>query len=123
MPRAVFENPALVVERFVPQREAGLYCLQMYSFLGDRQLTTRLSSRSPVVKSHVSVSNVEVSEPPGMAELRRRMGLDYGKLDHVLIEGRPIVLDLNLTPAVAVQADITALLGERLAPGIEAFLP
>lgn len=104
----VYESPAhvparlrgdarVVVERFVPERDHEGFHTRMYEFLGDRHTSVRLTSDRPIVStgSHQRWQSVEL--PPELPKLRRRLGLDYGKLDYVMHGSRPLLLDVNKT--------------------------
>ena len=45
VPVSLVENPDLVVERFLPDIEDGLYHVHMYQFLGDGERCSRIGSR------------------------------------------------------------------------------
>jgi hypothetical protein len=107
LPRGVFENRALVVERFLPERIDGRYFLRNYSFLGTRHISFRRGGPDPVVKAIPGVPLERVPVPPELVEERRRLGFDFGKLDFVIHQGRPVLLDANPTPTFA---------GDRLTP-------
>jgi hypothetical protein len=99
VPTGVLENDSLVVQRFVPEREGARYAIRYAYVLGSREITLRLVSRAPVIKGRNADACEEVASPPELAPLRRRLGLDYGKIDFVVPEGRFIPLDVNPTPA------------------------
>jgi hypothetical protein len=99
VPRAVWRNPLLVVEKFLPERQEGMYCLRQYIFLGAAELNTLAFSAEPIVKARNVVRREVLPEPPdGMRELRRALGFDFGKFDYVLQDGRVVLLDANRTP-------------------------
>jgi hypothetical protein len=56
VPPAIFSNPHLVVERFLPEQENGIFYLRVYQFFGDRGYCARLGSRHPIVKQNNCVS-------------------------------------------------------------------
>jgi len=58
--------------------------------LGSREITLRLVSRAPVIKGRNADTCEEVASPSELAPLRRRLGLDYGKIDVVVPEGRSV---------------------------------
>jgi hypothetical protein len=97
-------DESLVVERFLPEIEGDLYFTRVYQVLGDRWSCTRMGSRSPIVKANESVL-VETVEPPPEAKMwRERLGMDYGKLDYVVHDGRPVLLDANKTIGASLYA-------------------
>jgi hypothetical protein len=99
VPAAVRRNPALVIERFLPERDGELYCVRSYTFFGDAELCWLKRGLKPVVKSRDIVERVRVPVHPEMREARRRLGFDYGKLDYVERDGEAVLFDANPTPA------------------------
>jgi hypothetical protein len=97
VPRRWLRMDGIVVERFLPERENGLYHLRMYQFLGDRWTCTRIASEQPVIRARVSVAVEQVEPPPEILEWREQLGLDYGKLDFVVHQGEVVLLDVNKT--------------------------
>jgi hypothetical protein len=102
VPRMVWWDPRLVVERFLPERLDGFYCLRTWIFFGAGEKVSLSFSRSPVVKRANILRSEFVGEVPDeIREARRRLGFDYGKFDFVIHDGRPILLDANATPTCA----------------------
>jgi hypothetical protein len=124
LPPGVFTNAALVVERFVPEREGDLYVVRSWSFLGSSGYNHKRVSRAGVVRA-IGVLRREPAEVPvDLQEVRRALGFDYGKLDYVVHEGQAVLLDANRTPCLAGDT-ASALQRERarkLAIGIAAWL-
>jgi hypothetical protein len=118
VPEAVFANPSLVVERFLPEYENGVYYLRVYQFLGDCGYCARVGSRHPIVKQKNIISREEVPVPDEIIAIRRELGMDYGKLDFVVREGRVILLDVNRTPGRIRPIERMKANASRLAPGI-----
>jgi hypothetical protein len=100
VPKGVLENDNLLVQKFVPEREGAWYAVRYSHVLGRREITLRLVSKAPVVKYANAEACEEVETPPELAPLRRQLGLDYGKIDFVMPEGRFIPVDVNPTPVV-----------------------
>lgn len=99
VPRAAWLNPALVIERFIPEREGNQYAIRQWIFMGDRGITQRLISPEPIIKStNVARREYGASVPEGLRALRVKLGFDYGKFDFVLCNGKPMLLDANWTP-------------------------
>lgn len=97
VPRSWFRSRDVVVEKFRPERTGDLYHLRICQVLGDRTLSTRLTSREPIIKMHTSIASERIDEEPFIAGWRDRFGLDYGKLDYVIYDGEPVLLDINKT--------------------------
>ena len=97
VPEAVFSDSRLVIERFLPEIEDGCFHMRIVQMLGDRMRCTRLRSDHEVIKAHRSSASREVDPHPEIHEWRREHGLDYGKLDYVVHDGRPVLLDVNKT--------------------------
>lgn len=130
VPDSTLQNEHVVVERFLPEIENGLYFCRFYQFLGDRWSCTRMGSPLPIVKASESVQ-VEAVEPhPEVLQWRRDLGMDYGKLDYVVHAGEPILLDANKTIGASLYGSAKATMDAEkiaanrraLAQGIYAFL-
>jgi hypothetical protein len=125
VPRPVWYNPLLVVEKFLPEREGELYCLRQYVFLGPCEISTRAMGPDPVVKSSNVVRREILDEtPPPVREYRAQLGFDFGKFDYVVHGGEPVIFDVNRTPTYdrANKAGSPSSLIAKLAPGILPFL-
>ena len=125
VPGDYFSSSRWVVERFVPEMEGGLYHLRMHQFLGDRYLSVRLASEHPLVKVANSCSIIDVEPHPAVECWRQTFGLDYGKLDYVVVDGEPVLLDINKTMGSHAGPRSDAEIRARhryLAEGIKAYL-
>lgn len=124
VPRGVWGNPNLVVERFLPERRDEWYCLRTWLFLGDRETNSLSYAREPVVKSRNIVRREAVAEvPEALRGLRRELGFDFGKFDYAIVDGRVVLYDANRTPTLGAFSRDEFLPRIRLlAEGIRAFL-
>jgi hypothetical protein len=126
VPAAAWEEPDLVVERLLLERDGEHYCGRCHLFLGDRSLSLRKWGTAPVLRAR-SVTRMEpIEDDPAMVAARRRLGLDYGKLDYVVVGGEAVLLDASRTPTFAL-ADaplppFDRRMVETLAEGIDALL-
>lgn len=92
-------DKTLVVEKFTPEIEDGLYVLRLWIFLGQREVVMKLYGRQPIVKSGDLVRFEYIDEVPDELRLeRKRLGIDFGKFDFVMNNGEAILLDANKTP-------------------------
>ena len=123
VPEAVFANPDLVVEKFLPEFHDGCYWLRKYTFLGDRHAGICSAARRPIVTASNSVSHEEISVPEELHAMRARLGFDFGKFDYVVHDGRIALLDANRTPTYrsAVPTERLRTLARTLAAGILSF--
>ncbi len=119
VPPAYWNNPGLVVEKFMPEREGNDYFLRQSFFLGDRHRSWRLRASRPVIRGSAYLDDVEIPTPPAVEQYRRKIGLDYGKIDFVEHNGTVTFLDVNKT----VGGPAAPLTTNYLAPAIEAFFP
>jgi hypothetical protein len=124
VPPRYLDHP-YVVERFVPEKVDGSYCVRCFSFLGDRFISYRLTSPQPVVKVHTSVSLEDVTPHPDVFRIRDEFRIEYGKLDYVVHGDEMFLLDINKTMGGAGRrrpnAALRAAWRDR-ASGIDAFL-
>lgn len=120
VPRAVWWDPALVVEKFLPERRNGYYCLRTWLFCGSRERAGIHMSENPIVKRSNIVESEELDRvPKAIRAARDRLGFDYGKFDFVIHDGDPVLLDANSTPTTT--PDWTPRLhdlADELAPGL-----
>jgi hypothetical protein len=123
VPKRLLEDPRVVIQPFVPEVEGGLYHVRLYQFLGDRAVCRRISSREPLVKSGSALAIEKVEPHPLVEQWRERLHLDYGKIDYVMHEGTPILLDANKTTGVDERGRGPEQDARRrnLAGGIESF--
>lgn len=97
VPAEYFHDPNLVVERFLPEQEGGMYFTRSYHFLGSAGTAVRLGGPLPIVIGS-SQKMIEQIEPPAeLLEFRKQLGLDYGKIDYLIHDGKPVVVDVNKT--------------------------
>jgi hypothetical protein len=123
VPKAVWRNRRLVVEKFRPEREGDYYCLRQWIFLGDRGVSQRLVSLNPIVKFPNEVHReYGPPVPESLREMRSRLGFDYGKFDYVVVDGEVILLDANRTPALGGSDGWAQNMAAELAGGLPSFL-
>ena len=124
VPPGAFSNPALVIERFLPEREGDRYFMRHYLCLGDRTRSVRVAGSTPVLKRSACTPVDEgLAVPEPVLSLRRRLGLDYGKIDYTIHAGEVVILDVNRTPGQPGTPEATARTVGDLAEGIWSLLP
>ncbi|MGH8041905.1 MAG: hypothetical protein ACREPN_07675 [Rudaea sp.] len=122
VPADVWDNPGLVVERFLPEQDAHGYWVRAWVFFGDRERCTRYRGTHPIVKSATIVAHEPAPVPDELRAERERLGFDYGKFDFVVRDGRPILFDANRTPSAPPPNPEIEASNARLAGGLEALL-
>ena len=125
VPPRVWDNPRLIVEKFLPEREGELYCLRQYIFFGESEVNARSISRDPRVKSRRVVRREMLgSTPPAVRAVRDELGFDYGKFDYVMSGGEAVVFDVNRTFSYNPESEggSSQALVLKLADGLEPFL-
>ncbi|MCE9592044.1 MAG: hypothetical protein K8S99_16170 [Planctomycetes bacterium] len=124
VPRIVWHNPALVVERFLPERSGEFYCLRTWMFFGDREANSVSYSHERIIKSHTVVRREPVPQvPEELRRMRRELGFDFGKFDYAIVDGRVVLYDANRTPSLPQFSRDQAMERVRLlAEGVRAFL-
>ena len=124
VPRDIQNDRDLVVEKFLPERREDLYCIRFYRFLGSLEDCAMNTSLSPVVTSFNTIERIPVEVHREIAEYRKTLGIEYGKIDYTIHHGEPVVVDINKTPGVMggnLSADYLASVHKR-AEGINDFL-
>ncbi|MCE0482728.1 MAG: hypothetical protein LV479_00655 [Methylacidiphilales bacterium] len=97
VPAACWRNRHWLVEKFIPERLDGHYVIRNYKFLGNRENTLLLVSEKPFIREDALISISPVENEPALQELRRKLRLDFGKFDYVLVDGTPVLIDINKT--------------------------
>jgi len=122
VPRGAYRNEHVVVERYLPERDGERYVLRCWAALGSSGVCQTLTGDDPYVKARGAV-RAACEAPAEIAEVQRRVGLDYGKMDFVLREGRVVLLDVNTTPTLSGDARSEAYVEQcaGLVRGIEAW--
>ena len=122
VPEIVWKNRNLIVERFIPERRDGDYSIRVCFFLGDAILNYKIYSRSKVIKGSTIESYEPVEFPESLLQIREEIGLDYGKFDYVIHEGKVHILDANKTPGGVSSIELNTMIAQRLANGIRKYL-
>jgi hypothetical protein len=125
VPVEAWSNPNLVIQKFQPEMDStGLYRLRWWYVLGDRGFHALVTANQPVVKGTNLLSRQVTSHatPPALERLRKAMHIDYGRIDYVMIDGEPVVFDINRTP-IGSPDTVSAYAAQwrDLAQGIRAF--
>jgi hypothetical protein len=124
VPAAIWLNPRIVVERFLPERSGEFYCLRTWTFLGEKETNSLSYAREPVVKStNVVRRDVVVEIPEELRRMRLDLGFDYGKFDYAVSNGEVVLYDANRTPAFGgLSTSVSSASVRLLAEGLESFL-
>ena len=129
VPRAVWWNRHLVVERFFTERAEGMYWLRSWVFLGDRGFVRYCGSVHPVIKAErVKIRRMEddtdpVHLPDSVRVRRAELGMDYGKIDFIVEDGVAHVIDANRTPnSRAKTPEARRAEAVRVAEGLDALV-
>jgi hypothetical protein len=124
VPRAVWLNPGLVVERFLPEVIDGMYCLRSWVFMGDQEQLSLRQARTPIValpnvERRAFIEPSKANLPDSLREQRKDLGFDFGKFDYVIHEGQAHLLDANRTSTNrSMNAQERAATGALLADGV-----
>lgn len=123
VPDAVWDNPNLVVERFIVERHGLEYYCRHWLFLGNREVCRRAISSEPVVKATAKIEPLADPVPERLRALRDQLGFDYGKFDYGIADGEVVVYDVNRTPGATSQprrhAEAVSILSEGILDYLE----
>lgn len=123
VPRVVWHNRSLFVERFLPERDGRNYAMRVWLFFGSRETHSRVVGPHPVVKGKDLLRIDPLGEVPD--ELRRRraeLGFDYGKFDYAVVDDRVVLFDANPTPGMPFESERYRPKALHLAAGLEAWM-
>jgi hypothetical protein len=119
VPRHYFRND-YVVQKFMPENDGEKNVLREYIFLGDLHYQNIERSDQLIITEDEHVSCEPFEPHPRLLATRRRLGLDYGKIDFTLINGEPFICDANKTLGLGEFGD-TAWLADDVAGMLRAF--
>ena len=122
VPRGVWRNPHLVVERLAAERLGDRYVCRHWLFLGSKEVTRRTRSPDPVVKFRGVMEQTADPVPDELRRVREEMGFDYGKFDYGIVDGEVVLYDVNRTPGAMADPRVHAATVGTLAPGLLEFL-
>jgi hypothetical protein len=124
VPRFVWYNPCLIVEKFLPECKEGLYCLRTWAFLGDKETNSLSFSKQPIIKGHNIIRREPIAEiPDEIRQMRKDLGFDFGKFDYAIVDGKVVLYDVNRTPNLGTLPKEQYLPNIRLlAEGIRVYL-
>jgi hypothetical protein len=98
VPERYLRSSEFIVERFRPELDArGLFCVRTHLFLGDKSASLMLKSEHPIVTSATAKEVLPVEPHPEIETIRKRLRIDYGKLDYAIVDGELILFDVNKT--------------------------
>jgi hypothetical protein len=97
VPGAYWLNDGLVVQKFLPERLVDGFGIRFWTFLGHVERCDLCVSSSALVKAATTIRLETSPVPKQLRALRKRLGLDYGKIDFVIHDGLPVVMDVNKT--------------------------
>lgn len=92
--------PGYIVQKFLPEENAGRYVLRQYHFLGDKHFLSLQTSGAAIIRTSVPQSLEEWTPPKELLDVRVRLGLDYGRIDFVEVHGKPFVIGVARSPAL-----------------------
>ncbi|MFN4184828.1 MAG: hypothetical protein ACK4M6_08565 [Hyphomonas sp.] len=93
-------GPDYIVQKFLPEENAGRYVLRQYYFLGDEHFLSLQTSGAAIIRAASPLSLEEWGPPEELLSLRKRLGLDYGRIDFVEVGGKPFVISVSRSPAL-----------------------
>ena len=121
VPLACWADDALVVQKFLPEVLDDGFGVRFWTFLGPIERCDLCVSSTESVKSASTLRLEPSPVPDQLRTLRQHLGLDFGKIDFVIQDGSPVVIDVNKTvgvPPAAKNSDWPS----RYADGVESYL-
>lgn len=127
VPAGVWRNRHLVVEKFLPEYDGnGLYRMRACFLFGDQEVNMVVTSEKPVIKGSNICSRELLDEPApeALRVLRKKLKIDFGRLDYAVSEGRVVLYDANKTATLSRQSGLewADRVIRPLSHGIEKYL-
>jgi len=123
VPRGVWHNRELVVERFVCERSGEDYVCRHWLFFGDAEICRRTVSSDAMVKLGGPPVRLHDPVPEQLRAIRRELGFEYGKFDFGIVDGEVVLYDTNRTPGANRDPGVHAETLDVLASGIFTLAP
>lgn len=98
VPPDTFDDPELLVERFLPEIEPDGFALRYWLFCGDYDFCGRFVSHDRIVKGAGVFRSEPCPIPDALRQRRKELGFDYGKFDFAVHDGATYLMDANKTP-------------------------
>ena len=86
-----------VIQKFLPEKSGDEYVVREYYFLNDAEFLIADVAEKPVFSGGRTIEATTGPAPVELQELRRKLNLEYGKIDYVLRDGKVIIFDANKT--------------------------
>lgn len=109
-----------VVQKLMLEKDGERNLLREYIFLGDLHYENIERSASEIITEDEHISCLPFTPHPRLLEMRRRLKLDYGKIDYVMVDGDPFIFDANKTLGLGEKSG-TSEFGEGLNQMLRAF--
>lgn len=119
VPKYIWRDQDWIVEQFLPEIEDSQYVIRNAYFLGDKMICFKTYSSDPIVKEEKEVRSKRIDMPQKIIHLRNKFGLDYGKIDFLMHNEEPVLLDIGKTIGGGDFGRATATI---LAEGIHSYL-
>lgn len=101
VPRSVWSNPALIVEKFLADPAAPSITKWRWDFCLDEGITTEAVFSDPLCQPESMLSvGTQPAPPAEIAALRSKMRLDYGSIDFFMTPAGAVPIDVNKTVVV-----------------------
>lgn len=103
VPKIVWDDPSLIVERYHAERKGELYGLRQLFLVGETYAMRQAWGPNPVVKGDTTVERywLEGPPPPEVLDVARTHGVEFGKIDFTVVDGQAFVFDIARTPTGA----------------------
>jgi hypothetical protein len=124
VPKILSNYPSIVIQKFIPEMEGDNYCVRTVSFLGDHMSPKKLIGPHPIVKGETATkADFNIKTDPEIVEKIKELKFDYGKFDYVLVDGKPILLDINKTVGISPNLATNHSIGETFRHHAEGLYP
>jgi hypothetical protein len=123
VPPEVFDCPDLIVEKFLPEMHGGRYCVREWYFLGDVSFNHVELSDDAISTFGEPAPHLSEPTPPELIQLRRELGMHYGKIDYAMRDGKPVLFDINKTIGTrSPPTELGKAVGAALAKGLRSIV-
>ena len=102
VPEWVWDRKDLIIEKLVTEKEGDYFVSRQWIFFGKREYCEKVFEKHPIVRGQYAVSREwqkDIKDDiSNLREIRKRLGIAFGKFDYVIKNGKAVLHDINKTP-------------------------
>lgn len=101
VPKRIWEDPTRIVEEFIPGTLQTPITTFRYQFFFDEFCNERMTCDSLIARDETFIENAFLDDVADeLLTARREFNVDFGAIDYLMRDGKPVIIDINKTLVV-----------------------